>query len=481
MRLVSEAIDRTLAASPTAPVNFGLLFNKFLLYQQNHDKLEPVVKQDRKSLISDFQKSKKQAADILKQRQLQQTAYCQAMEAASWRSFIVHARLTSPFVSGLGMAHPTETGLVLDHTSGMPYIPASSQKGVLRVAHLINTLCDNQGNWLPIDVLKEREIVNGNMEWQEDAASKTLYGTDSNKDALAGQVIVLDAYPLTPPELGEEILNPHFGDYYKGNRGPTEDQSPIPIKFLVVKKDAEFVFRLLLRDPFTKARTKEQTTLINLLEKSLHRAITEEGIGAKTALGFGRFEVIKCSEPDKIETWQQEEESKRYPWRPLAKKISAATDWGQLRQLLDNKEIKTFQSNPEITQAAQQSAHDIRDANPKKWEEDRDIFIQEWLAVSGTIWTILEKKQAEMSFHSAVALTPEEQAAIDKIKAITNWSKDLFTSLNATELPLAALKALQERMKKDWGCAENRAKPDKKQALTQIKQLIQQAQKAGAK
>ncbi len=299
MRLVSQAINRTLTATPNTPINFGLLFNKFLQYRDNQGKLEPVVKQDRKPLINDYLKSKKQGADILKQRQLQQAAYCQAMELAGWQSFIVHAELTSPFVSGLGMAHPTETGLVLDHTSGMPFIPAASQKGVLRVAHLINSLCDDQGKWLPEKVLKEKGIINDKMEWREDAASKTQFGSGGNKDALAGQVVVLDAYPLTPPVLGEEILNPHFGDYYKdkGNRGPSEDQSPIPIKFLVVKPGADFVFRLLLRTPFSEAKAKDQNTLICLLKKNLHRAITEEGMGAKTALGFGRFKITACSEP----------------------------------------------------------------------------------------------------------------------------------------------------------------------------------------
>ena len=44
------------------------------------------------------------------------------------------ARLQSPYVSGLGSGHPTETGMILDRNSGLPYIPASAVKGVLRLA-----------------------------------------------------------------------------------------------------------------------------------------------------------------------------------------------------------------------------------------------------------------------------------------------------------------------------------------------------------
>lgn len=495
MRLVSQSIDQALTSLPNAPVNFGLLFNKFLQYRQNQNLLEPVVKQDRKLLISDYQKSKKQTADLLEQRHLQQAAYCQAMEKAGWQSFIVHAKLTSPFVSGLGMAHPTETGLVLDHTSGMPYIPAASQKGVLRVAYLINTLCDDKGNWLPMEELFARDIVRDEknrktekMEicWQEDDSSKTLFGSGGDKDALAGQVMVLDAYPLAPPELGEEILNPHYGDYYQQKknrsgdvRGPSEDQSPIPIKFLVVKSGADFVFRVLLRTPFANAKTKEQDALIHLLEKSLHRAITEEGMGAKTALGFGRFEILSRQEPDRINSWQKEIDEQKKPWLKLIPQITAIdNNWGQLQQMAchENAPAKQYQAQKEVAVAIKEAASRIKKSNPKKWEDARDKIMQEWLAVAGLTWAIAQKNQAAPTGDGAMSCSPEEQAAIEKINSISNWSGDLLARIDAAALPLAALKELQKRMKNDWNCDGKKVRKDKKEAWKQVRNLIKARQ-----
>jgi len=104
-----------------------------------------------------------------------------------------------------------------------------------------------------------------------------------------------------------------------------------------------------------------------------------------------------------------------------------------------------------------------------KWTR-RQCSDAQWERVK-KVRAILEPPQKEVEF------TPEEQAAIEKVKS-SSWSGDLLTSLNAAALPLVALKALQERMKNEWGCAEKRAKKDKEQAWKQIRQLIQQAQQA---
>lgn len=338
MKLISQELAN--AFDENRPINFSLYFNKMLTYHNNfiykdieikngEEKIKGIIEsfkpcegeRDGKRFRNEqygpyrqhnhiYQNSQVAVEKILKHRHIKQLSYCKAMEGIGWKSFVVHAKLTAPFVSGLGMTHPTETGLVLDHTSGVPYIPASSQKGVLRLAHIINTLCDENGQWKDINELLENGIIiqdkSGHL-WQEDAASKTIFGFSDKKNALAGQMIVLDAYPLEAPELGEEILNPHFMKYYSGERGPTEDQSPIPVKFLVVKPGAEFVFRLLLRLPFGKAFEKDQEKLFNLIKKNLRRAITEEGMGAKTSIGFGRFDILEEYEPSKVQTWLEEQ------------------------------------------------------------------------------------------------------------------------------------------------------------------------------
>uniref|UniRef100_A0A7V4G7L7 MurNAc-LAA domain-containing protein n=1 Tax=Desulfobacca acetoxidans TaxID=60893 RepID=A0A7V4G7L7_9BACT len=68
----------------------------------------------------------------------------QALEAAA-RSFVplgyeylrLERQLTSPLILGLGLEHPSEKGFRFDWTLGLPVIPASGLKGVVRLAWLV--------------------------------------------------------------------------------------------------------------------------------------------------------------------------------------------------------------------------------------------------------------------------------------------------------------------------------------------------------
>ncbi len=472
MRLISQEANQALTVNTNAPANFGLVFNKWLLFDGD----DFVVKQQKQPLLDSYAKSAKQVSALLAQRHIQQACYCQAMGELGWKSYIVHAKLSAPFVSGLGMAHPTETGLVLDHTTGAPYIPASSQKGVLRLAHMINSLQDGDGNWREItDLLNEGIVKKGKVEellWQEDLASKTLFGHGGNTGALAGQLVVLDAYPLEQPALGEEILNPHFMAYYNGKRGPTEDQSPVPVKFLVVKAGAEFVFRLLLRQPLHQSLEKDQERLVSLIEKNLCRVLTEEGLGAKTSLGFGRFSVIEKTEAAKVLNWQMKDKKKQeilnFPWRAKAiPVIQAVSDYGQLMQAMDHSEVIAFQKEKEVAWALHNAAVLVRDKHPKKWDLERDGKVSEWLKPSGVSW-VSTKASATTSFDVG------EEEVIVQIKAIADWGAYRNSSLDLARLSKEALQVLRGRMRSDWKCAERRAPSKKKQALKEVNRLLAQ-------
>ncbi|MEZ0329221.1 MAG: type III-B CRISPR module RAMP protein Cmr6 [Dissulfuribacterales bacterium] len=500
MRLISTNLSDAFVSGQ--PINFSLYFNKMLSYWDEFnfevvkfnkkknttettitETLKPKQgdqkKKDEDPLQSPFiqhfpvyQSSHKKAADIIKQRHIHQATYGKAMEKAGWKSFVIHAKLTAPFVSGLGMSHPTETGLVLDHTSGVPYIPASSQKGVLRVAHIIDTLCDENRQWKEIEELLANNIITQDEEkklsWKEDDASKTIFGFSDKQSALAGQLVVLDAYPLKVPELGEEILNPHFMKYYGGERGPTEDQSPIPVKFLVVKPGAEFVFRVLLRLPFAKALEKDHEKLEEVMKNNLKRAIIEEGMGAKTSLGFGRFSIIREGEPSEIQIWLDEQERQQeqnlYPWRPFLQRIKAANDWGQLKQLMENSALLEYQANKEIAEAFKNVADHIRKNNPKKWDADRDKLVADWLQPSGMSW------EAEGSVVGN-SMTQEEQSEIEQIQQIKDWGAWKTADIDINKLSSSALNTLKKRFE-EWGCNNKKAKKDKIQAWEQLNKAL---------
>ncbi|MDR1070711.1 MAG: type III-B CRISPR module RAMP protein Cmr6 [Gracilibacteraceae bacterium] len=183
----------------------------------------------------------------------------------------VTAALGSRMAVGLGSGSVFETGITLHHTYGFPYIPGSALKGCLR-SFVILGLFDGS---------EESALADGDF-------IKT-FGAQGN----AGQIIFLDAYPAPCSQqelkLQLDIMNPHYGDYYKGQSAPTDDQSPNPIKFYAVPKDTPFTFRLVSRELEIKKHAIRGESVPELFAETLG----EMGVGAKTAVGYGWFGNIK--------------------------------------------------------------------------------------------------------------------------------------------------------------------------------------------
>ncbi len=188
----------------------------------------------------------------------------------------ITAKTISPFITGLGSGHPTETGIILDRNIGVPYIPASSIKGVMRFAYALN-------------------IANGRTEVPDSELEKYFGTTDEQKkeqkDKQRGQLMFFDAYPTTKPKLKMDIMNPHYGPYYQGGGKvqPVETENPVPIKFLVVKEETEFDFYCLFRP----LETDDAEEVENDIKKMFDTAFKVLGFGGKTAIGYGRFKEVK--------------------------------------------------------------------------------------------------------------------------------------------------------------------------------------------
>ena len=191
--------------------------------------------------------------------------------AAKENGYIVYEKTMytkTPFISGLGSGHPTETGMILDRNLGVPYIPASSVKGVCRLAYAINNV--EPGNSTVDDSIFEK-----------------YFGSISDKNPKRGKVIFLDVYPSEKPELKLDIMNPHFQKYYNGERTkPLENEDPVPINFLVVSEGCGFTFRCL----YKLSENEKKEDIEKDIEAFFETAFTEVGFGGKTAVGYGRFQ-----------------------------------------------------------------------------------------------------------------------------------------------------------------------------------------------
>lgn len=159
-------------------------------------------------------------------------------------------------VIGLGGEHVQETNMTLDYVYGIPYIPGSAFKGVVR-SWVIQDQFDND---------EKRAMLNTDF--------LEVFGSQKS----AGKVQFLPAYPTDNVTLSLDIMNPHFPDYYIGSKLPSDTQDPRPIKFLTV---VQTLFRFIFL-------SKDQN-LKNLVESWVDRALKDKGLGAKTAVGYGYF------------------------------------------------------------------------------------------------------------------------------------------------------------------------------------------------
>jgi CRISPR-associated protein Cmr6 len=234
-------------------------------------------------------------------------------------------KTASRLVVGLGAGHVLETSLTLHHIFGIPYIPASALKGVVRMVSFWEIVENNKNN--------VKDIEKYIKELQEQLYDNELSGSDSEKilkhkllfgaKNFKGLLVFLDAYPeiQNNQQIFElDVMTPHYQGYYTKNQVPGDWENPNPIVFLTVKKGITFCFNVLfdkyraeeiLRDDEFPKKAKEiiKEWIDNLsklsvgaeeilrddefpknVKKWVEDALTEFGIGAKTRLGYGIFD-----------------------------------------------------------------------------------------------------------------------------------------------------------------------------------------------
>ncbi len=203
-----------------------------------------------------LEKSSQECVKHLRERQRQQL---QQFAMRGIELYCVDATVDWRLIVGLGSEHIQETNMTLHHIYGIPYIPGSAVKGVLRHWWLHEDF-DNDEN----KALKNKSFL-------------ALFGSQKQR----GKVQFIDAYP-DEVRFATDIMNPHYPDYYSGSKPPTDSQNPVPINFLTVEQTT-FRFAFLAKDQ----------ELLDKLKARFEDALEMKGIGAKTAVGYGYFRDFK--------------------------------------------------------------------------------------------------------------------------------------------------------------------------------------------
>lgn len=183
-------------------------------------------------------------------------------------------------VVGLGGESVYETSITLHHIYGIPYIPGSSVKGVVRswiITSYFSTH-DEKGQEIEFDLEKAEERA------QRHAYFINWFGSQDQ----SGKITFFDAFPTETPRIEPDVMNVHYQDYYSDNNGrkaPTDYQRTNPIPFLTVS-GSPFQFILGAREKVIIEDGKIDNKSIS---DWLKEALESHGIGAKTAVGYGYF------------------------------------------------------------------------------------------------------------------------------------------------------------------------------------------------
>ncbi len=232
----------------------------------------------------------------------------------------IDATLESKMLIGIGsgsLYNVFEVGLSWDYIYDLPYIPASAIKGAMR-SWAIRKCVENDK-----DLQSRRRCFEGVLDlfgsclgvipsrdenmWFKD--QEVFGGIPESKLAFMGNLFVVDSYPISRGEgstgyglLEPDIMTPHY--YSRGEVvGDEFDVSPNPLPYLSIAPGTRFKFIVgissrradkgIVKDLSMKLFNKEISSLSILVAMILATTL-REGLGAKTAKGYGYFRVDKA-------------------------------------------------------------------------------------------------------------------------------------------------------------------------------------------
>ena len=348
------------------------------------------------------------------------------------------AKSIAPFTTGLGNEHPLENGFAFLNPYGLPYLPGSGVKGVVRraaeeLAH--SDLFENDTGWTlpaiwnlfgfePWLASAGRE---SDAEWEEWIGGFSVSGpeVDAYLDAVlddtsASQRLKRDILQADDPmrtllqerhlhvrgalefwdvvpqikdnKLSVEIMTPHHSHYYQGrahagSTSPHDSGKPTPISFLTVPPGSDFVFHVRC-DRRRLARClpqlAEDESWRRLVEAAFEHAFEWLGFGAKTAVGYGAMERDHAGERtahEQVEAKAKEAEAKEEEEERLA---ALSPVERRIDSITRSKPDKTTPDVVAVIQAAKSGVWGGDDKiEAARWLEKEMKREKRWKEVSG--------------------------------------------------------------------------------------------------
>lgn len=381
----------------------------------------------------------------------------------------VEVELSSRLLVGHGLPSPNEVGLHLHHTWGTPLIPGSALKGLL--AHYL------QASYGPAEKedarelalrepwrgigwdKKERQDKNGRKKTDytllrgPGEAYRAIFGApdapedekrnlnkarawvdDPNPSDAALRKAVKEAHPrdlegmiqgrvqfhdaLWVPEVASplalDVLTPHHAQWYQGKVSqPNDYDDPTPVPFLTVRPGQRFWVVL--------SGAPEDLEMVKFALTELVEALSEWGVGGKTAAGYGRIHHDKAlaalgEELAKHEQRQEELRQASLSPQDRAREWAQRADEGAIFDWAWAEKKRQDQSEPDTEERAAMRAALSPHAAVKAWRNG--YFSDEKLRVHRKNTPAEQCKQAAKALQWAPsAATPSASPAAPPAQA----------------------------------------------------------------
>jgi CRISPR-associated protein Cmr6 len=239
--------------------NMGLLFNKYVYPWQTGWHMEEKNSKEFRDAVSKKQFDTKYALAVYNR----QKSMLQSLKSSGWHVEFFEATTDSRLIIGLGGTSVIETGMTLHPLYGFPYLPGSGLKGLARAFAEI-----------AVEPSPSREELR-EIFGSEDKDPRNVTNNRQSK------VFFMDGLPKNFPKLELDIMNPHHGEYYRGEKPPADYLDPVPVTFLAVAVGQTFSFAVLSKEKGFAEKAK--LWLIG--------GLTELGAGGKTNVGYGYFRM----------------------------------------------------------------------------------------------------------------------------------------------------------------------------------------------
>jgi CRISPR-associated protein Cmr6 len=261
----------------------------------------------------------------------------------------------APFTTGLGNEHPLENGFAFLTPYGLPYLPGSGIKGVLRQAarELASGDWGDTAGWST----ERRHLLGEGKKQIELSDIDALFGlesADADTQHLRGCLSLWDVIPQVQGDsLMVDIMTPHQSHYYQKQKdapvvSPHDSGAPNPISFLTVPPGSGFVFhvqcsthRLRNIAPDLEHQQRWKT----LLQAAFAHAYEWLGFGSKTAVGYGAMKedesAAKRRKKKEAEQAEQQRQQAEQQARETARQTMSPAEQ-HIDELLEQRPDKTW-------------------------------------------------------------------------------------------------------------------------------------------